>query len=444
MNRIRVSVLTLFLVLIGTPSHAYELAQSPTILKLEKAVENGKRGASEKFWAEIEKNGTPLIETMPGDPHSMLVTFLWRDENNDAYNDVSLLSEFYDYNREDRIKLSRIPDTNIWHTTVKLPSDSRATYWLAWPKGRLKDPTSLPVSVAGGAQMEAFQDPLSRATHPYTYLDRTVEISWFEGPDAPPELWLKDLGNAPGTTATFEFSSAILGNTREVTIYLPPGYDPEGPAYPFLLLFDREAYLNAVPTPLILDNLIAAGKIPPMIAVLLGNAEGRRGTELPVNRMFSNFVGGELLTYLMSKYNMSSDARGNVVAGSSYGGLAATWIAYNHSDVFGNVISQSGSYWWSPENAGAYNPGEEKFILSTGHLPQMFVRGEKLPLRFYMEVGLWEGSGMIGPNRNFRNILEAKGYEVRYTEFCGGHSYVNWRRTLADGLISLVGERSRD
>ena len=37
-----------------------------------------------------------------------------------------------------------------------------------------------------------------------------------------------------------------------------------------------------------------------------------------------------------------------VLAGSSYGGLAATTVAMRHPEVFGNVLSMSGSFWWSP------------------------------------------------------------------------------------------------
>jgi enterochelin esterase-like enzyme len=38
-------------------------------------------------------------------------------------------------------------------------------------------------------------------------------------------------------------------------------------------------------------------------------------------------------------------------------------------------------------------------------------------------------------------VLRAKGCEVHYTEFAGGHDYVWWRGTLADGLRALLGRR---
>ncbi|MGO8731942.1 MAG: hypothetical protein ACLQVM_04005 [Terriglobia bacterium] len=46
-------------------------------------------------------------------------------------------------------------------------------------------------------------------------------------------------------------------------------------------------------------------------------------------------------------------------------------------------------------------------------------------------------------NRQFRDILRAKGYEVQYQEFAGDHDYINWRGTLADGLIVLFGDQTK-
>jgi enterochelin esterase family protein len=59
-----------------------------------------------------------------------------------------------------------------------------------------------------------------------------------------------------------------------------------------------------------------------------------------------------------------------------------------------------------------------------------------------MEVSPFEGSAkMLGPNRQLRDVLRAKGYAVTYREFPYGHDYLHWRDSLADGLISLLGDR---
>lgn len=49
------------------------------------------------------------------------------------------------------------------------------------------------------------------------------------------------------------------------------------------------------------------------------------------------------------------------------------------------------------------------------------------------------GGSILVPNRDFRNVLISKGYEVHYQQFQGAHDYLSGRGTLADGLILLMG-----
>ncbi len=65
--------------------------------------------------------------------------------------------------------------------------------------------------------------------------------------------------------------------------------------------------------------------------------------------------------------------------------------------------------------------------------------GPRLSLRFYMDAGTDEidltglGRDILASSRHMRDVLLAKGYEVHYQEFIGGHDYLSWRGTLADG-----------
>jgi enterochelin esterase-like enzyme len=65
-----------------------------------------------------------------------------------------------------------------------------------------------------------------------------------------------------------------------------------------------------------------------------------------------------------------------------------------------------------------------------------------LPIRFYLEAGLFENDypdTLLAQNRRLRDVLEAKGYSVVYSEFVGGHEFLSWRGSVADGLIALAG-----
>lgn len=75
----------------------------------------------------------------------------------------------------------------------------------------------------------------------------------------------------------------------------------------------------------------------------------------------------------------------------------------------------------------------------SGWLIHEYAAADKLPLRFYMEVGTWEGTLMNLPNRTLRDALRAKGYPVEYREFIGGHDYICWRASLPQGLKVLMG-----
>jgi enterochelin esterase family protein len=77
---------------------------------------------------------------------------------------------------------------------------------------------------------------------------------------------------------------------------------------------------------------------------------------------------------------------------------------------------------------------------------RQFIARPKLPLRWHLDAGSEEldvsggGNSILLTTRTLRDVLRAKGYEVHYQEFAGGHDYLSWRGTLADGLIALMGD----
>ena len=83
-----------------------------------------------------------------------------------------------------------------------------------------------------------------------------------------------------------------------------------------------------------------------------------------------------------------------------------------------------------PRSAGGYQPE---------WLIEQYEQSPRLPVRFWMEIGLMEPSKlMIEPNRRMKALLEAKGYDVTYSEPSGGHDTALWRGTLATALAHMM------
>ncbi|HEY2748997.1 MAG TPA: alpha/beta hydrolase-fold protein, partial [Polyangia bacterium] len=242
-------------------------------------------------------------------------------------------------------------------------------------------------------------------------------------------------GTPAGTLWRHRIAAGGPQHGREIFVYTPAGWSPKGAPYPLFVAFDGESATFEIPTPLILDELIAAKRIPPLVALFIGT--GNRVRDLAPNESFADFVALDLVPWMRAQYHATSDPRQTVISGISLGGLAAVYAAYRHPEIYGNVLEQSGSFWWGPEHGEPEQTARD------------FAAAAPLPLRFWMEVGSFElgqprpETTQLAANRHLRDVLRARGYDVSYREFAGGHCYVSWRGTLADGLVALFGTPSR-
>lgn len=403
------------------PPHVLE---SPRLRALQQALVSG--GAdTEAFWTEMRERGTPLVEpdAHPAPDGSVLVTFLWRGAQRNAW--------VFGAPSGNHDAMARLEGSDVWYRSYRVPPDTRLGYKLAPDVPELNAPA--PVrrrAIVATAQ----RDPLNARSFPARPIDIFAGESVLELPQAPVQEWVAAReGVAQGVVARHRVSSTVLGNTRDVTLYRPVGWQPGAAGNALLVAFDGDAYQNEIPTPTILDSLIAAGELPPTAAILISNPSRKaRNEELPPNPAFMRFLATELMPWARSQ-GVAADADRTVVAGASYGGLAAAYAGLQHPEWFGNVYSQSGSFWWSAE-------GQEPSWLT-----REFVRQPLRPVRFYLEAGLFEGNraeqvGILESTRHLRDVLRAKGYAVHHREYAAGHDYLHWRGTLATGLTALLGK----
>ncbi len=406
---------------------------SPRMAALRKEVEAGNRDAVAAFWREIEKQGAPIYERPEGNDHDELVTFLWR--GTPSTRNVLILWGPYAVAKPADFTMVNLGSTDVWYRTEVIRRGARFAYALS-PNDPMEFDEESSVQRASTGQA----DPLN----PHKWRDGPFATKFeyqsvLEMPDARPQPYsTKREGVPAGKIEKSRIKSALLGNEHSLSIYTPPGYRKDGPKNGLLVVFDESAYLLLVPTPIILDNLLADKKIPPMVAVLIGNPDGETRTrELPPNPKFADFLNNELVPWVRQNYNVATDPAKVVVAGSSFGGIASVYAGLRHPETFGNILCQSGSFWWAAPKPEPYT--EPNF------LAKEFVKSPKLPLRFYMDAGSFEvdlegqGGSILEPSRHMRDVLLAKGYEVHYQENVGGHDYLSWKGSLADGLLALIG-----
>ncbi len=397
---------------------------SEEIQKAFKALQQGV--ASDAIWRQLTRNGTPLVETLEGVDDKQRVTFLWRG----AKERVLILGA-PGYRHD---PLHRLGDTDIWYRSYELPSDTRLSYQLA---------PDVPQVAAGGREQRiailatAQRDPQNpNQWAPDGVTDIYAVKSILELKDAPSDEALQGLQPIEEATE-YALKSLKLGNTRAVDIWVSEqlGALGSGKTVPLAIFFDGKAYQSKVPTPRILHNLVAENKIPPLVAVFINNpSNSARVKELPCNPDFADFMAEELLPFVLQKTGYSFSAGQTLLAGSSFGGLASGCIALRYPELFGKVLSLSGSYWWSPSDSDRPE-----------WLPAHFAAVEKKPIQFYLSAGRFETnygeSGILSSNRHFEQVLRLKGYSVKLEEFSSGHDYFHWRATLDRGLVHLLGKK---
>jgi enterochelin esterase family protein len=392
--------------------------KSKVISELELAVKHGDSENISQVIAMIKEKGTPIIDAI--DEMASLVTFIYfgdRDTKN-----VAFILSGEGWNKIEDNKFRRIGDTDIFYKSYIFSNDLRFQYNFSvnddcgndddkrWKK-RIYDPYC-------HNKLELLNEDgnIDEIRGSYIVMKNAQELNYSKP---------KHISNK-GTIEKHSFRSEILDNERNIYIYLPYGYSKYSTSYKTLVLTDGNDYINNLCAKNVLDNLINEGKIPPIVAIFVTQTT-ERDKELQCNDKFIRFLIEEVLSWARSNYNLSINPEDNIIGGLSFGGLSAMYSGLKHSNVFGNVLSQSGSFWWCSKSC-------DKIV-------EQFERINKLPIKIYMEVGELEAKdSIIGTNEQLRDILIEKGYDVKYSVFKAGHDYLLWGETLANGLIFLLKE----
>jgi predicted alpha/beta superfamily hydrolase len=247
------------------------------------------------------------------------------------------------------------------------------------------------------------------------------------------------------------FPSKILGNRRNVLVYLPHGYRRFSlRRYPVLYLQDGQNIFDAATAFFGVEwgvdeaaqRLIKANLIEPLIIVAVANTGENRIHEYAptpgvidssakpkkrsrgLARDYGRFLIEELKPYIDKKYQTKPEAEFTGLGGASFGGLLTLSLGLWFPNVFRRLIVMSPSVWW--DNCVIYGMVESL--------------QDKLPLKIWLDTGTdepgWERA------RGLRDRLIEKGWRLydnlQYSEIEGGdHSERAWGTRVDPALRFL-------
>jgi enterochelin esterase family protein len=273
----------------------------------------------------------------------------------------------------------------------------------------------------------SFLDP----ANPWISNSQIRPANMLEIPGDGPQLW--DATDVPHGEVHHHFytTHVVQGlpeDQSDYWVYTPPHYDP-GKAYPVLYLLhgwtdNAYGWLYNGRANVILDNLLAQGRIKPMIVAMpLGYGDlAFIHSKIDVwqdppsidhnTELYTRAFLTEVMPRVEAEYNLSKDRNDHAIAGLSMGGLEAVTIGLAHSDYFGSVIGLSAA------------------VQKLDFAKQFAGLDAKAANLDLLWIACGTGDDLIGPNRKLVTFLKEKQMPVTAIETPGMHTWLVWRDNL--------------
>src|SRR5260370_10096457 len=260
------------------------------------------------------------------------------------------------------------------------------------------------------------------------------------GPDSQP----RD-GVPKGTVTKLKLEAGKFypGTPTNYAIYSPAHYTAANPA-PFMIFLDGSGSLNnSVRVPVVFDNLIASGDLPPLIGIFVDPGTLPAVSDTAQNRFervfeydslsdrHSRFLLEELIPEVAKKYNLSKDPDDHALSGVSTGAVGAFAAAGNRPDQFHRVLSFIGT-----------------FVAMKGAdgLPALIRNTEPKPIRIFLQDGkndhvvptepygtFYAGSWPIN-NQVMFEAFQSAGYDVKLVIGEEGHNMKQGAAIMPEAL----------
>ncbi len=330
------------------------------------------------------------------------------------------------------------PEVNADRTiTFRLRADSASSVTVTGDFGNL-------ITLTKDAQniWSATTAPLEPAIYLYAFHVDGVQMADPNNPDNkgiaeslitvpgdPPMPW--ELRNVPhGRVTQILYYSQVFDAQRRYFVYTPPGYDEAANNLPVLYLLhgysdDDSAWTTVGKANLIADNLLADGKIEPLLIVMpYGQLNGRVPQENALDANFQEKYEEQLLAEIIpdveQTFHAAPDAKHRAMAGLSMGGFQAAIIGMNHPETFSTVGMWSAAFFGDPATLLA------RLAAAPDDLKHSFL---------YVHVGVGQKDSLIGLSFTIDKFLTEQDIDHEFTLTPGkDHSWVVWRSYLVDFL----------
>jgi enterochelin esterase-like enzyme len=258
----------------------------------------------------------------------------------------------------------------------------------------------------------------------------------------PWELTAVPHGRVDHSMYTTQVAKNLPQNQEGYAVYTPPGYDAKKPGgYPVLYLLhgwsdSENGWVEQGQANLILDRLLAEGKIVPMIVVMpqgYGDFEfveqgfGVWGKPEKIAEnldLFSKMLLTEIVPAVERSYDVAPGRENRAITGLSMGGLESLTIGMNHPETFAYVGGMSAAIF------GAKTKEDDEAAFA-GYIPDAQAKSADLKLLW---VACGKTDGLIRANRDFVEWTRGKGFETTAVETGGAHTWLTWR----DNLVTLA------
>jgi len=237
-----------------------------------------------------------------------------------------------------------------------------------------------------------------------------------------------------GTVQPVAYKSTALGADRRMLVYTPPDYEKSSARYPVLYLLhgagsDENSWTERGRAHLILDNLIADGKLKPLVVVMpfgfaMARAPGAARGDASENKMQREGFAKDFLQDVMplvdSKFRVFTDREHRAIAGLSLGGAQALAIGLTHLELFSRIAG------FSPAMGASNNP-------VTGGVDFESVLADTAGINGKVKF-LWVSCGtedtLFDSIQAFSQQLSKHKIEHTYRITGGAHVYPVWQRNL--------------